>query len=73
MAPASRLILDKAVRMIETSDPKHKASLDRWLSLANAHLHKDASWSVIGASMALQERYTEKFGQFTPRIKPVTL
>lgn len=60
-----KLMLDKACALVRTSEEKHKPMLDRWLSKMNKKIHQSgATWSLIGASMAIKHGHQEKFWQF---------
>lgn len=66
-------LLDKISRMIDTADEEHRDCIERYISLANRQLHqeKDEVWGIVGASLALQRRWNDKFGVFIPRDEPV--
>jgi hypothetical protein len=68
MTERAKKILDRINRVIETSDHRHKAFAERYISLANRQLHKEKDiWGVMGASQALLAKWEKKFGVFMPR------
>ena len=72
LTESEKLMLDKACALVRTSEQKHKPMLDRWLSMMNKKIHQaGATWSLIGASMAIKHGYQEKFGSFIPKEEPV--
>lgn len=72
------VILDKMAAVIEGASEKNKEVARRWISLGNFELHKiidqggGAVWGIVGASMALQDRWEEKFGRWYPAPFPVS-
>lgn len=70
----AKVVLDKAFKVIETSNPTHRATTERYISLVNRRLHKlkdDDFWAIAGASLALKEAFIRKFGSFIPRSEAV--
>ena len=69
------IILKKMVRVIKTSDDRHRYMAERYISLANHRLNDISNsnnvWGVIGASMAIEKQWNAKFGAFVPRSEPV--
>ncbi len=72
-----QVILDKAVRLIQTSKPAHKKVIERWIYLANRELHKkkysEDIFRIAGASMAVKLAFIEKFGSFVIQDESIKL
>jgi len=72
-----RFLFDRMFGLIRSSNSKHKEIVERYLSLANFQLNKEfaktGDWKIIGASMALRNKFIEKFGCFTARSKAIIL
>lgn len=65
-------LMQKAKRLIDTADEKHKPTVTRWITLMNMRLHaQPCTGQILGGSMGLYNRYTSKFGRFVPRGEPV--
>lgn len=63
-------------KVIETSEKKHKKSVNIFLCLANKRLNEIVDkttgsglvWPIVGGSYAIRSNYEEKFGKFYPMI-----
>ena len=66
-------LLDKISRMIDTADEQHKDCVERYVSLVNRRLKQetDEIYGIWGASVAIQRKWEDKFGAFSPRDKPI--
>lgn len=72
LTPGQAALFDKAARMIDGAQPRHRACLECWLGLMNAHVRRQPiTFSVLGASMGLQARFERKFGRLVPMQNPV--
>ncbi len=78
MNKKAEVICKKMVGMIENSDDSKKDFIRRYLSLANRELHEisnagdmSETFGIIGASMAIKNRYIDKFGFFSCKSSPV--
>ena len=64
---------DKVSRLIESSELKHKAIVERYISLYNRKcnaLTGDELWDAILIGELLKARFEKKFGEFIPRHIP---
>lgn len=66
------------IKVIETTDEKHKEVSQRWMSLANRKCHVQVNslkgadvWGVIVICLAIQKRWEEKFGVFCPKSESI--
>ena len=74
MSQEAKGLLDKAFKVIKTSESSHSATTERYISLVNRRLHTfagDEVWSIAGASLALKQAFETKFGVFRVRSEAV--
>lgn len=72
LTPGQAALFDKAARMIDGAQPRHRACLERWLSLMNARVRSEpVTFALAGASLGLKARFEGRFGPFRPAAQPV--
>lgn len=71
MDPDIKEILDKMIKVIDSSSKEHKKGVHKFICFANRRLHKlikkldiPDTFGAIGASTAIREKYQRKFGDF---------
>jgi hypothetical protein len=73
-----KLLLSKMNTVIKTTPVKQKAVAARYISLANRRLNQYIGssghaqvWFIIGASMAIEENWEDKFGIWKSESNPI--
>lgn len=73
MKAETKRLLEIIERVIETTEIRQKNVAERYISLINKRLHEDKKnfYEILGASLALEDKWRDKFGEFIPRPEPI--